>query len=114
MATFAEVRAIAMALPEAAEILTWETDVTFRVHAKIFVIGGDGSDSISIKATPAVQSELIERDPATFRSSAYVGRFGWVTANLERIDNDLLRSLIHEAWRMTAPKRLAAAFDPTA
>ena len=109
MATFADVRAIAMALPEAEEILTWETDVTFRVRAKIFVIGGDGSDSISIKATPAVQAELIERDPATFRPSAYVGRFGWVTANLERIDDELLRSLILEAWRMTAPKRLAAS-----
>ena len=44
MATFADVRAIAMALPEAEEILTWETDVTFRVRGKIFVIGGDGSD----------------------------------------------------------------------
>jgi hypothetical protein len=37
-----------------------------------------------------------------------------VTANLERIDDDLLRSLILEAWRMTAPKRLAARFEPTA
>jgi predicted DNA-binding protein (MmcQ/YjbR family) len=114
MATFADVRAIAMSLPEAEEILTWETDVTFRVRGKIFVIGGDGSDSISIKATPAVQAELIERDSATFRPSAYVGRYGWVTANLERLDDDLLRSLIHEAWRMTAPKRLAATFGPTA
>ena len=36
-----------------------------------------------------------------------------MTANLERIDDDLLRSLILEAWRMTAPKRLAASLDPT-
>src|SRR6185369_3016111 len=84
MATFPDVRTMAMALPEAEEILTWETDVTFRVRGKIFVIGGEGSDAISIKATPAVQAELIEREPTTFRPSAYVGRFGWVTANLER------------------------------
>jgi predicted DNA-binding protein (MmcQ/YjbR family) len=113
MATFRDVRAIAIALPEAEEILTWETDVTFRVRGKIFVIGGEGSDAISIKATPAVQAELIERDRTTFRPSAYVGRFGWVTANLERIDDELLRSLILEAWRMTAPKRLAASLEPT-
>jgi hypothetical protein len=111
MATFPDVRTIAKALPEAEEILTWETDVTFRVRGKIFVIGGEGSDAISIKATPAVQAELIEREPTTFRPSAYVGRFGWVTANLERIDDDLLRNLIIEAWRMTAPKRLVAEFD---
>ena len=110
MATFDDVRAIAMSLPEAEEILTWETDVTFRVRKKIFAIGGDDSDSVSIKATPMAQADLIEQDPETFWPSAYVGRYGWVTANLERIDHDLLRTLLVEAWRMTAPKRVAAAF----
>ena len=108
MATFDDVRAIAMALPEAEEIVTWEVDVTFRVRKKIFAIGGEGSESVSIKATPATQAELIDRDPDTFRSSAYVGRYGWVTADLRRIDDDLLRTLIVEAWRLTAPKRLLA------
>ena len=112
MATFDDVRAIAMALPEVEEILTWETDVTFRVKRKMFVVGADGSDSVSIKATPMMQADLIDQDPETFRSAAYVGRYGWVTANLERIDDDLLHSLILEAWRMTAPKRLAASLEP--
>jgi predicted DNA-binding protein (MmcQ/YjbR family) len=109
VATFGDVRAIAMGLPEAEEIVTWETDITFRVRAKIFAIGGEGSDSVSIKATPATQAELIDRDSATFRPSAYVGRFGWVTVDLGRIDDDLLRSLLTEAWRLTAPKRLLSA-----
>jgi Uncharacterized protein conserved in bacteria len=116
MATFDDVRAIAMALPEAEEIVTWEVDITFRVRRKIFAIGADDSDSVSIKATPMTQADLIDRDPETFRPSAYVGRFGWVTASLERIDDGLLRTLIVEAWRMTAPKRLAAAYvtlDPS-
>ncbi len=110
MATFDDVRAIAMALPEAEEIVTWEVDITFRVRARIFVIGGDGSDAVSIKATPMMQADLIDRDAQTFRPSAYVGRFGWVTVDLTRIDDDLLRELITEAWRMTAPKRLAGAY----
>jgi hypothetical protein len=110
MPTFDDVRTIAMALPEAEEILTWETDVTFRVRKKIFAIGGDESESVSIKATPLTQSELIDRDPDAFRPSAYVGRFGWVTVDLRRIDDDLLRALLVEAWRMTAPKRLAAGY----
>jgi predicted DNA-binding protein (MmcQ/YjbR family) len=112
MATFDDVRAIAMALPEAEEIVTWETDITFRVRKKIFAIGGEGSDSVSIKATPASQAELIDLDPATFRPSAYVGRFGWVTADLGRIDDDLLRTLLTEAWRLTAPRRLVADAGP--
>ena len=63
MPTFDDVRAIAMALPEAEEILTWETDITFRVRKKIFAIGGEGSESVSIKATPATQADLIDRRP---------------------------------------------------
>jgi hypothetical protein len=117
VATFDDVRAIAMALPEAEELVTWETDITFRVRKKIFAIGGDGSDSVSIKATPATQADLIEQAPATFHPSAYVGRFGWVTADLGRIDADLLRALLVNAWRLTAPKRLAATYpseDPNA
>src|SRR4249920_2602111 len=107
MPTFDDVRAVAMALPEAEEIVTWETDITFRVRKKIFAIGGEGSESVSIKATPASQADLIDRDPKAFRPSAYVGRFGWVTVDLTRIDGDLLGTLLTEAWRLTAPKRLA-------
>ena len=108
MPTFEDVRRIALGLPEAEEILTWGTDVTFRIRSKIFVIGADGSSHVSIKSTPFVQADLIERDPDTFASAAYVGRFGWVTVDLERVDPAELESLVRAAWRQTAPKRLAA------
>jgi hypothetical protein len=106
--TFEDVRRIALALPEAEERLTWETDITFRVRDKIFAIGGEGADRVSIKASLETQAELIELDPETFASSAYVGRFGWVTVVLDRVDPAVLASLIREAWRRSAPKRLAA------
>jgi hypothetical protein len=34
-----------------------------------------------------------------------------VTVDLDRVDPALLSSLIREAWRRTAPKRLAATLD---
>ena len=88
MATFDDVRRIAMALPEVEEILTWETDVTFRVRNKIFAIGGDGGDHASIKSTPMVQEDLIDRDPKVFARAAYVGQFGWVTVDLTGVEFD--------------------------
>jgi hypothetical protein len=109
--TFDDVRRIALALPEAEERLTWETDITFRVRDKIFAIGGEGTDRVSVKASLETQAELIDLDPETFASSAYVGRFGWVTVNLDRVDPAVLSSLIREAWRRTAPKRLAATLE---
>ena len=50
-------------------------------------------------------------DPETFAPSAYTGRFGWVTADLARIDPALLESLLREAWRRTAPKKLAGTLE---
>ena len=50
--TFDDVRRIALALPEAEERLTWETDITFRVRDRIFAIGGEGAIAVSIKAEP--------------------------------------------------------------
>jgi hypothetical protein len=111
MPTFDDVRRIALALPDAEEIVTWETDTTFRVRSKIFAIGGDGSDRVSIKQSPETQAELIDLDPETFQSSAYVGRFGWVTVDLGRVDPALLEQLLRTAWRRSAPKRLAATLE---
>jgi hypothetical protein len=99
---------MAMALPEVEEHVTWGTDVNFRVNNKMFVIGGEGADRISVKATPADQAELLDLDPATFASAPYTGRFGWVTVNLARVDPTILDGLLREAWRSTAPARLRA------
>jgi hypothetical protein len=109
--TFDDVRRIALGLPQTEERVTWETDITFRVRDKIFAIGGEGADRVSVKASLETQAELIDLDPETFASSAYVGRFGWVTVDLDRVDPALLSSLIREAWRRTAPKRLAATLE---
>jgi hypothetical protein len=108
---FDEVRRLATALPEVEERLTWDTDITFRVREKIFAIGGEGADRVSIKADLETQAELLEMDPATFAKSAYVGRFGWITVDLDRVDPTLLESLLRDAWRRTAPKKLAATLQ---
>lgn len=95
-----------MALPEVQEKLTWGTDVTFRIRDKMFVVGADGSEGISLKASLTAQTDLIDLDPETFSVAAYVGRYGWVNIKLERIDRPLLEKLLRDAWRATAPKKL--------
>ncbi|SRR5258708_22152492 len=112
MPTFDDVRSMALALPEVEEILTWETDVTFRVRKKIFVIGGDGADRISVKATPTAQAELLDLDPETFARAPYTGRFGWVTVVLGRVDRGVLDGLLRDAWRSAAPAALRPLEPP--
>jgi hypothetical protein len=112
--TFDDVRRIAMGLPEAEERLTWDVDITFRVRDKIFAMGGPGGTHASIKASIDRQAELVDLDPETFAPSAYVGRFGWVTVDLRRVEPMLLEDLLREAWRRSAPKKLAATLEAPA
>src|SRR6185312_3884432 len=106
--TFEDVRRMALALPEAEEQLTWGTDITFRVRGKIFAIGGDGATHVSVKASLDDQAFLVSSDPETFQPSAYTGRFGWISVDLGRVEPALLERLLRDAWRRTAPKRLAS------
>lgn len=106
MPTWDDVRALAMALPEVEERVTWGTDITFRIRDKMFAVGAEGAEGVTIKASIAMQAELIDLDPETFRSASYVGRFGWVDVNLARVDGAMLEGLLRSAWRSTAPAKL--------
>src|SRR5262245_24623680 len=102
MPTFQDVREISLSFPEVEEHVTWGTDVNFRVRNKMFVIGGEGADSVSVKASLDAQTDLLDLDPETFSKAAYVGRFGWVNVDLVRVDRALLEKLLRDAWRATA------------
>jgi hypothetical protein len=118
--TIHELRALCMSLPGTHEKETWGDaehagDVTFRVKDKIYVMTGpDGRGGASIRTTIDQQAELLDTFPGVFSSAPYVGRFGWVVADLEAADAALLRSVIEGAWRRTAPKAVVAAYDEVA
>ena len=109
--TMQQVRKMALDLPETAEVLAWEGELTWRVNNKIFVMGAPDSPSVSLKCTKDDQAELVAMDPETYKVAAYVGRFGWVQVTLARVAAPELRELITESWRQIAPKRLVKAFD---
>jgi hypothetical protein len=104
------VRKIALSLPEAEERETWET-ATFRVRNKIFVMFSDRERELWIKSDFDEQRALTQTDPETFFVPPYVGPSGWVGVRIRSVERDELSELVTEAWRLTAPKRLVAAFD---
>jgi len=109
-------RAICLALPEAAEQETWG-DPTFRVRNKIFAMWrvGDGRLSFWCKAPPGVQDVLVGTDPARFFVPPYVGHNGWIGVRLDIApDWDEVADLVAESYRMTAPKRLIALLPSSA
>lgn len=106
-------RAICLALPEAAERQAWG-DPTFRVRDKIFAMEkrGDGRISLWCKAPPGSQEILVGADPELFFVPPYVGRKGWIGVRLDRNpDWEEVAEVVKRSYRLIAPKRLAAMVE---
>jgi hypothetical protein len=102
------IRTICLALPEAHEkVFGGHTTPTFRVRDKIFVMTNDRHE-MWCKAPAGAQQILVGSDPERFFAPPYVGPKGWIgmRLNVKPIDWELVTDLVHDSYRMTAPKRL--------
>lgn len=114
----ARVRAICLALPEAHEVEAWG-EPTFRVRNKLFAMyasaeshHGEGRPAIWIKAAAGNQSLMLQFAPQRFFVPPYVGPSGWVGVWLDHVAQWAeLEELLCDAYRLTAPKRVAARID---
>jgi hypothetical protein len=107
---FDQLRSLCLELPEAEERETWG-EATFRVRDRIFAMGSPDGDFVSVKASLDDQAGLVAMDPKTFAPSAYTGRFGWVRVRLAGVGPDLAKTLVTNAWKRTAPRRLVADYE---
>jgi hypothetical protein len=107
------VRRFALTLPEAEERETWDT-ATFRVRSRIFMMFSEEERHAWVKSNHDEQRALVAQDADTFFVPPYVGPSGWVGVVIHAVDRDEMEELVTEAWRLTAPKRLLAAFDEPA
>lgn len=105
-------------LPEVSTEPAGERHLGFAVRRKTFAYylnnhHGDGITCVCCKSTAAVQRELVARDPARYCVPAYLGSKGWVSLRLDtaKIDwNEVLERVV-EAYRLQAPRRLAAEME---
>ncbi|MEV0648353.1 MmcQ/YjbR family DNA-binding protein [Phytomonospora sp. NPDC050363] len=110
--TYEQVREWVLELPGGREVHVAEWGhPTLRVGDKILAMGQEGGTELSVKAGRQEQAELLAASPEVYEKAAYVGRFGWVRVDLEKVDPGELRDLVEEAWRRTAPKKAVREFD---
>ena len=110
----ARVRKLCLSLPEAIEVEAWGAP-TFRI-GKIFVMYAaagnehhEGREGIWVKTNSFTQDLLVRGQPARYFSPPYVGPSGWTGAYLDDgTDWIAVTELIRDAYRATAPRRLAA------
>ena len=68
---------------------------------------GDGRFAIWCAAPEGMQQLLVDADPEKFFVPPYVGHRGWIGIRLDTgVDWDMVASLIKDAYRLTAPKKL--------
>ncbi|HZM32594.1 MAG TPA: MmcQ/YjbR family DNA-binding protein [Acidimicrobiales bacterium] len=92
--------------------------VRYRVRNKNFAYftddhHGNGRLELHCKAPPGEQEALVGAEPGRFFVPPYLGPRGWVGLWLDvaPVDWDEVADLLTEAYRLTAPKRLAAGLD---
>ncbi|WP_410818145.1 MmcQ/YjbR family DNA-binding protein [Micromonospora sp. 050-3] len=123
MASWDDVRRIALALPEATERPSYDGLPAWRVRDKPFVwerplrqadldaLGAAAPDGPLLGVRVAdlgVKDALLADDPSVYLTTPHFDGYPAVLVRLDRINPSELIEVITEAWYARAPKRLAA------
>lgn len=108
--TFEEIRTFALALPESEEGTCYGTPA-FKVRGKLFARLRDEGDVLAVKVDPAFRDALIRSRPETYFITPHYEHSPYVLVRLGTADSEELSDLLADAWRLAAPKRLAAGMS---
>jgi hypothetical protein len=127
VASWDDVRRIALALPESSEEASWG-NASWRVRTKMFVwerplrpgeiraLGEDAPEGpilgVRVEHLGAKEA-LLADDPDVFFTTPHFDGYPAVLVRLERIALEELEELIVEAWLARAPKRVAKQYIDT-
>ena len=109
MATIDGVRELALSLPRAYEALVRDR-VKFRV-GRIVYLAFSRDETLMGFAFPKEEREaLVASEPDKFMMPGPSDmRYHWAVVRLSAIDDQEMREIVLDAWRMVVPKRVAAA-----
>jgi hypothetical protein len=110
MATEADARQIALALPETAERPSYGTP-GFRVKDRLFARLREPGVLLVWCADEGEKDFLLRADPAKFFTTPHYDGHPSVLVRLAAVDRDELAELLTDSWRVRAPKRLAQSLD---
>ena len=108
-ATIEGVRELALSLPRSYEALVRDR-VKFRV-GRIVYLAFSRDETLMGFAFPKEEREaLVASEPDKFMMPGRSDlRYNWVVVRMSAIDEEEMRQIVLDAWRMVVPKRVAAA-----
>ena len=111
MVTAEDVREIASNLPRTIERLVRDR-VKFNVGRIVYVALSRDERTMGCGFPKEERAAMIDAQPDKFAMpSTGDQRYHWIHVDLDRIDEDELRELVTDAWRMCAPKTVVREYD---
>jgi hypothetical protein len=105
--TIERVRELALSLPRSYEALVRDR-VKFRVGQIVYLAFSRDEQMMGFAFPKEERAALIEAEPEKFLMPKPADqRYNWVVVRLGAIDDDEMRELVLDAWRMVVPKRVA-------
>jgi hypothetical protein len=110
MVTVDDVRRITRSLPGSYEVVVRDR-VKFRVGRYVYIAFSRDETIMGFGFPREERDALVASDPETFLPPERVDeRYQWVQARMAALDEEQLRELVVDAWRLAAPKRLIAQY----
>jgi hypothetical protein len=110
MVTVDDVRRITRSLPGSYEVVVRDR-VKFRVGRYVYIAFSRDETIMGFGFPREERDALVASDPETFLPPERVDeRYHWVQARMAALDEEQLRELVVDAWRLAAPKRLIAQY----
>jgi hypothetical protein len=114
VATWADVKKLALALPEAEESTTYRKPA-FKVAGKVFAWESPHEHgALALRCDPGERPLMIESRPEMFFVTPHYEAHPVVLVHLEQADAEELADRIEESWLLTAPSKLADAYASSA
>jgi hypothetical protein len=108
MTSLEAVRALALSLPRTTEALVRDR-VKFRVGSIVYLAFSRDETLMGFAFPKEEREALVASEPHKFRMPETSDlRYNWVVVALDAINDEKMRELVQDAWRMVVPKRLAA------
>ncbi len=84
----------------------------FRVRGKVFATLGPDEDWAMVKLTPEQQAARLSAEPEAYHPAKGAwGRHGCTIVKLDRANELSVERALVDAWRNSAPKRLANRYE---
>ncbi len=113
--TIDDVREIVRDLPRSYEALVRDR-VKFRVGRIVWLAFSRDETVMGFAFPKEERDALVASDPDKWvMPGASDLRYNWVAVNLSHLDHDELTEIVHDAWRIVVPKKVAAEYfhEPT-